>query len=292
LAQEQVTDKRRSREKILLTGGSGLLGRRLAARLRERHEVTHFELADPGDGLPWVQGDLRDPDAVASACEGQHVVIHTAALHGKAWAGVGDQTGFEVNVMGTRNVLEAARKTGVWRVVFTSSIWATGHGLPPAPYLPIDEGLPREPVEAYGLTKKLGEQMCRFAAECNGLSTLCLRPGGIAPEDMPLPRTFAHVFGCVDVRDIADAHVLALAAPDDMAHEVLVITAESPLCQVEPQEFFADPAGTLDRLIPGTKRLIESGEIALPPQQEWYSIDKAKRLLGYRPQHGFRVPAE
>ena len=278
-----------SREKVLLTGGGGLTGSRIAAQLRERCEVTHFEMSDPGDGLSWIKGSLCDPTAVEAACRGQDVVIHVAALHGKAWAQAGDHGGFEVNVMGTRNILDGARKGGAWRVVFTSSIWATGHAPAPAPYLPIDEELPREPIELYGLTKKLGEQMCRFASEQHGLSTICLRPGGICPEGADLQRRFGHCFGTVDVRDVVQAHVLALDAPDEMRHETFIITADSPLCTVDADRFFADRVGVLEDLVPGTRGLVEEGRLDVGGPTEWYTIEKAKQRLGYKPCHGFDV---
>ena len=127
--------------KVLVTGGSGLVGRSLVPMLRENHEVVHFDCADPGDGLPLFQGDLRDSNAVEKACAGMDGIIHVAALHGKAWQQAGDDAAFEINVVGTKNILEAARKNEVKRVVFTSSIWATGHLPSPAHYLPIDENL-------------------------------------------------------------------------------------------------------------------------------------------------------
>ena len=127
---------------ILLTGGSGLVGRTMVPLLRDSYSVTHFDVADPGDGFPFVQGDLRDARAVADACKGVDAVVHVAALHGKAWKAAGDDESFDVNVVGTKNVLEAARQAGVARVVFTSSIWATGHGDPPAPYLPARASVP------------------------------------------------------------------------------------------------------------------------------------------------------
>ncbi|MHB1355016.1 MAG: NAD-dependent epimerase/dehydratase family protein [Anaerolineae bacterium] len=281
------------RERILLTGGSGLLGRYLAALLRGRAQVTHFDLADPGDGLPWIKGSLCDAQAVEVACQGQDVVIHAAALHGPAWQVAGDHTGFEVNVMGTHNILEGARKGGAWRVVYTSSIWATGHAPAPAPYLPIDEALPREPLELYGLTKKLGENMCLFATERYGISTICLRPGGICREDAPPQARLSHLFGTVDVRDVATAHLLALDAPDTMRHERFVITASSPLCQIAPTRFFADGSGVLEQLFPGFGRRVAEGLFTLPAHSvEWYSIAKATSLLGYWPRYGFGLSAD
>lgn len=273
---------------VLLTGGNGLVGRTLAPMLRDTYDLTHFEMADPEDGLPFIEGDLRDSQAVADACKGIDAILHVAALHGRAWDEAGDEVGFEVNVIGTKNILEGAAQAGVKRVVFTSSIWATGHGVAP-PYLPIDENLPREPFELYGLTKIVGEQICRYATSKHGLSTIVLRPGGIAPADAYAPNQVNYLAGVVDVRDVARAHVLALEAPEDMRHEVFVVTADSPLCKVDPHEFRADPVGTLDKVVPGAAQLASQGKLQLSPDLEWYTVAKAKAMLGYEPKHNFTI---
>ena len=277
------------RERILLTGGSGLLGRTLTPMLAESYQVVHFDLIDPGDGHPFVQGDLRDAGAVAKACANMDAIIHAAALHGKAWAQAGDQVGFDINVIGTKNILEGAAKAGPRRVVFTSSIWATGHPPPPAPYLPIDEDLPRQPIELYGLTKLLGEQMCGYTSANHGLSTICLRPGGIQPAAGYRPGQVHLLDGTVDVRDVAQAHLLGLEAPENLRHEIFVITAASPLCQVDPQAFQADPAGTLEQVLPGAAAFLAEHQLEVPPDLEWFSIEKARRGLGYEPEYNFKI---
>jgi len=273
--------------KILLTGGCGLTGRTLAPMLKDTYDVTHFEMRDPGDGLPFIQGDLRSSQEVAKACEGMDAVIHVAALHGKAWNELGDDMGFEVNVTGTKNILEGAASAGVKRVVFTSSIWASGHGSPPPDCLPMDEEMQREPAELYGLTKILGEQMCRYATAKDGISTVVLRPGGIRPAEMYEPGYVGFLTAAVDVRDVAQAHVLGLQAPDEMTHEVFIITADSPLSNVDPEAFRQDPARTLDSVVPGAGELVRTGTLQLGAGAEWYTVEKAKRMLGYRPEFGF-----
>jgi len=274
-------------ENVLLTGGCGLLGRTLAPLLAAKYSVTHFEVSDPGDGLPWIQGDLRDGATVAKACCGMDAVVHVAALHGRSWADAGDDVGFQVNVVGTKNLLEGSVAAGVGRVVFTSSIWATGHDRPPAPYLPIDEDLPRQPAELYGLSKVLGEEMCRYATANHGTSTIILRPGGIRPADDFRPFDPALLFGAVDVRDVAQAHMLALQAREDLRHNVFVITADSPMCRVDLSAYQHDPARTLDALIPGVGQLVEDASVVLPARAEWYTIEKAQALLGYEPTFNF-----
>lgn len=274
------------RLKVLLTGGRGLVGRTLVPLLADTCDVTHFELADPGDGAPCIVGDLRDRQAVDAACRGKDAVLHVAAMHGARWREAGDDFSFEVNVVGTKNVLEAAARNGVRRVVFTSSIWATGHG-PEPPYLPIDEELPREPAELYGLTKKLGEQMCSYCTSNHGVSTICLRPGGILPADASAGRRISLLSQAVDVRDVAQAHVHALTAPRHMQHEVFVVTADSPLTALDPEAYFAAPLDALQSVMPGVSEAVAAGKLELPLFQEWYTIARARRMLGYAPEHNF-----
>ena len=275
--------------KVLLTGGSGLTGRTLAPMLKTKYDVTHFEMTDPGDGLPFVQGDLRSSQDVAAACVGMDAIVHVAALHGRAWNEAGDDVGFEVNVVGAKNILEAAAAAGVKRVLFTSSIWATGHGSPAPPSMPIDEDLDREPRELYGLTKILGEQMCRYASANSALSTIVLRPGGIRPAELYAPGEACYLFGAVDVRDVAQAHMLALEAPEEVHHDVFLATTDSPLKETDPAALQADPAAVLEAVAPGAGKLVEQGKIEVPGEAEWYTVAKGRRVLGYEPQYGFVV---
>jgi len=277
--------------RVLLTGGSGLVGTRLAPMLAQRHEVTHFECVDPGDGLPWIEGDLLDAQAVADACAGQEAVVHVAAIHGARWQELGDHAMFEINVMGTHNVLEGAAGAGVRRVVFTSSISATGHGQgTPPPWLPIDEDIPRGAADLYGHSKQVGELLCRHTAARHGLSVIILRPGFICAEDVEFARTLDFLFFMVDVRDVARAHLLALEAPADLGCEAFLITADSPLARIEPLQFFADRGGTLEKLYPGIGRYLADGTLAPPRGTEWYTIERARTVLGWEPEHGFALP--
>lgn len=278
--------------KVLLTGGSGLVGTRLAPMLAERHEVTHFEQRDPADGLPWIEGDLLDHEALREACEGMDAVMHVAAIHGANWRARGDHAMFEVNVMGTQNVVDAAVRAGVRRVVFTSSISATGHGQgTPAPYLPIDEDIPRGPADLYGQSKALGEAICRFATGRHGLSTIMLRPGFICDESVEFPATLRLLSCMVEVRDVASAHVAALEC-EAVHHGAFVVTADSPLARIEPLRFFADRRGCLEELFPGIGAHIDAGTIDPRTITEWYTIERARTVLGWEPRRNFELPEE
>ncbi|MGI5817882.1 MAG: NAD-dependent epimerase/dehydratase family protein [Armatimonadota bacterium] len=277
--------------KVLLTGGSGLVGLRLAPMLAERHEVTHFEMREPGDDLPWIEGDLLDPEAIRRACEGMEAVVHVAAIHGANWRALGDHAMFEANVMGTQNVVDAAVRAGARRVVFTSSISATGHGQgPPPPWLPIDEEIARGPADLYGQSKALGEQICRFATERHGLSTIILRPGYICDESTQFPDTLRLMSFMVDVRDVARAHLAALECEAEVHHGAFLVTADSPLARIEPLRFFADRRGCLDELVPGIGAYIDDGTLDPRSINEWYTVDRARWGLGWEPEHNFELP--
>ncbi len=250
--------------------------------------MVHFDISDPGDGHRWIGGDLRDAAAVERACDGVDTIMHIAALHGKAWREAGDDVGFEVNVMGTKNVLAAAVKQGVRRVVFTSSIWATGHG-PNPPYLPIDEELPREPAELYGLTKALGEKMCRFYSSAHDISTIVLRPGGIRPAEAFDSHAWFYLIGAVDVRDVAEAHRLAIEAPDEMKHEVFNVTADSPIAGLGADVLEGDAVAAFERVMPGVRKAADAGTFNAGGVREWYTVAKARRMLGYEPRFNFSV---
>src|SRR5689334_3669095 len=143
---------------IAITGGLGRLGRYVVAACTPNHSVR---VVDIGPATECHQADVRDLPALLTAFRGMDVVIHLGAID-KSVA-VDDAATMQVNVMGTWNVFEAARQTGVRRVVHCSSSSATGVDqtnptIPPA-YLPIDEQHPTHPTDAYGLSKLCGERI-------------------------------------------------------------------------------------------------------------------------------------
>ena len=156
---------------VLITGGSGYFGTLLAASALARGDrVRTFDLNPPADDgdVEFVQGDVRDPDAVARACQGVDVVLHNVAQVPLAK----DRALFDsVNVGGTANLLVAARNAGVAKVVHTSS--SAVFGIPESN--PVTEETPPRPLEAYGRAKLRAEALCREAA-AGGLDVTVVRP--------------------------------------------------------------------------------------------------------------------
>jgi 2-alkyl-3-oxoalkanoate reductase len=220
------------RNPVLVTGGTGFLGRRLVERLLDQGRPVSVLARSPAPdlearGVRFIPGSIMDPDAVQAACAGTGTVFHVAAKVG-VWGRRADY--FRMNIQGTQAVVDGCRKAGVPRLVYTStsSVVYNGRDLSGA-----DESLPlttKCPCP-YPLTKALGEDAV-LAANSPGLKTISLRPHLIwGPGDRHLiPRLLAQArsgrlritgsgqnrVDFVHVENVVDAHLLAeasLAAP-------------------------------------------------------------------------------
>jgi uronate dehydrogenase len=160
--------------RILITGAAGYVGRRLSRALTAHHDLI---LADvqPLDDPRWRALDVTRFDQAVAAARGVDAIVHLAVATGHEGEFEDDafnQTRFDVNVKGTWNMLEAARRAGVRRFVYTSSLMVVW-GYPPPQHVAGDA--PARPVGTYALTKQLGETMCEHYARVHGLPVICLR---------------------------------------------------------------------------------------------------------------------
>ena len=211
----------------LVTGGCGLTGRALVARLLadgRRVRVLDLEPCDDA-AVDVVTGDIRDPAAAARACVGVDTVYHTVAV--VTQHPVKTPLVRSVNIDGTRVMLAAAQDAGVTRFVFTSSIDVVFDGRDIAAG---DESLPygRRFLDEYGRSKAEAEQLVLAANGQRGLTTVALRAAGIfGPHDRHrLPVALAHIrrngyvpmgnrtarFSHVYVDNLVHAHALAARA--------------------------------------------------------------------------------
>lgn len=164
--------------KALVTGGAGFIGSNVVELLvREGHEVIVLDDLSSGyqenlrDDVAFVQGDVSKPDAVATAAQGCEVVFHLAASVGNTRSIDNPVRDSEINVIGTLNVLEAARKHGIKRVVLSSSAGIFGE----LKTLPIAEDHPQDPDSPYGVSKLAAEKMCLVYNKLYGMKNVCLR---------------------------------------------------------------------------------------------------------------------
>lgn len=172
---------------ILITGGMGQVGSYLVEHFHNEHSVTIIDNREsvvgwqpPGD-VKVLRTDIRDKN-IAQLIKGTEVIIHTAAQVSVEKSLQSPCFDADNNILGTLNLLEAARKKNVERFIYFSS--AAVYGNPE--YTPIDEAHPTRPLSPYGLSKLTGERYALLYNELFDLPVVCLRPFNIySPRQDP-----------------------------------------------------------------------------------------------------------
>lgn len=277
--------------RIAVTGGSGKLGRSVVRRLTEDgHSVLNLDRT--GERSPALAiVDLRNYGQVLDVVfglddrhQGLDAIVHLGAI--PAPGIVPDAATFENNMLATYNVFQAARRAGIKKVVYASS--ETVLGLPfdvDPPYIPVDEEYPARPESTYSLVKHLEEQMAiemtRWDPE---LSITGLRFSNVMDpedyEDFPSFDSDAtlrkwNLWGYIDGRDGAQAVAKALENGKP-GFEAFIIANEDTVMNRSSASLAAE-------VFPDVEVTKELGE-----HETMLSIDKAKRLLGFAPEHSWR----
>lgn len=182
-------------KRVLITGAAGAIGTALRAglagayrplRLSDIRPIAHLAADEEA-----VQADLTDIAAVVSLMSGIDCVVHLGGVPREGpWDAI-----LQTNIVGTYNVFEAARKSGVKRVVFASSNHVIGFYRAQATVGTED---PVRPDSRYGVSKAFGEALARLYADKHGLSVACLRIGSFRPR----PETQRQLATWVSPRDL------------------------------------------------------------------------------------------
>jgi UDP-glucose 4-epimerase len=284
----------------LVTGGCGFIGVNLVKRLRGRGDAVrvfdnlstgrHEDIASLGAQV--IVGDVRDARALSDVAKGTDVVVHLAA-HTRVIESISDpDLNFDVNVIGTKNVLQACRDAGVQKLVFAS----TGGAILGDRKPPVHEEMVPRPISPYGAGKLAGEAYCSAFAGSFGLNTVALRFSNVyGPFSYHKGSVIAQfyrdllqgkplvVYGdgsqtrdFVFVEDLIDA--VLLAEQIDTPGDVFQIASgrETSLNQL---------IALIGQVVPDRKFSIcyepaRRGEIS----RNYADIEKARKALGYEPR--------
>jgi len=299
--------------KYLITGGSGFLGINLTRYLLNKgHDVICYDIAEfdypERDRITFVKADIRDRSALGRVMPGVHVVVHAAAalpLYSK-------EDIYTTDVIGTRNVVEAAYQASVERLIHISS--TAVYGIPD--HHPLYEDDPLRGVGPYGEAKIEAERVCLEYRQ-KSMCIPIIRPKSfVGPERLgvfallydwakdgrsfPVLGNGKNRYQYLDVEDLCDAIYLCATLPCEKTNDTFNIGAKEFSTVAEDFQAVLDYAGYGKKVRPFPAgpvilglRLLEA--LGLSPLYKWVyetiakdsfvSIEKAERILGFRPKY-------
>ena len=290
--------------RIFFTGGSGKAGHHVVRHLAEHgHQVTNADLVSLGHPeIADLRVDLTDIGETYSAMSGlarmeeldrtekrpaYDAVVHFAAV--PAILLTSDARTYATNVLSTYNVLEAATRLGVRKIVFASSETTYGicfaHGERRPLYVPVDEDHPTVPEDSYAMSKVANEVTARSFQVRTGADIYGLRINNVIEpheyaemfpaflDDPSLRRR--NLFAYIDTRDLGQMVQRCLEV-DGLGYEVFNVANADMSVAATTQQI-------RDRFYDGVDLRRQMGR-----DETFYSIDKARQLLGYAPQHSWR----
>ncbi len=272
--------------RCVVTGAGGYLARFVIDELEQEHDLTLFSRDAIKTSHEVVTGNFLTARDCRKALAGAEVVVHLGAIPEPS------PGTFAVNSMSTYRILEAARQSGVRRIVMASSNCVYGHCyrssgsvfLPLA--LPIDEGHPSRPEDTYGLSKVVGEEILAAFVRGYGLEAAALRLAWVWGDrehewwltqgHADLERYGEGLWAYIDARDAARAFRLAVEAevlPAETAYNINALDTMSEM-----------GSATLAReYLPHLGHLADS----LSGRDSFFSSERARAVLGWVPHHSW-----
>ncbi len=215
--------------KVLLVGGSGMVGTFITPYLKERHSLRVLDLQAPtADGVEYVEGSITDPEVLEVALQGCDSFINLVMMGPQGGASTEQSlpliiSNYEVNTLGLHLLLYTAQGLGIRRGVHTSTMSVHYRG---RTWYGQEEDVALDTPSVYGLTKSLGEVICAYFARWFDMNIIALRITGPRPcaryleERRDRPAGFEQTRGpdgagpifATDEEDLASAYLAALEA--------------------------------------------------------------------------------
>lgn len=281
-------------KKIVVTGGSGGAGRFVVRDLLDHgYQVRNLDIAAPAtDDCPYVAVDMADYGSVFAALHGYDAVVHLAANPQPGFDFVTGADRFKGNTVSTYNAFQAAVALGMERVVWASSEMALGFPFESVrpDSVPVDETHEPKPENSYALSKVVSEHLAEHMNRLYGMPFVGLRFSNILFEDPDHPASYAKIPGYwndpqsrrfnlwsyVDARDVAQSVRLSLEYGNTNAEAFIIAAADTIMTQSNQE--------LIDAVFPGVPLSPELGA-----HETMISIEKARRLLGYKPAYSWRT---
>lgn len=300
---------------ILVSGGAGFIGSNLVKELLDSgntvHVLDNFATGKRENLLPYrnhpkfklFEGDLRSFHIVRDAVKGCEYIMHQGALPSVPRSIADPITTNDVNILGTLNVLEAAKEFNVKRVVFASSSSVYGNN----PELPKHEEMPVMPLSPYAITKYVGERYCQVFYHLYGLETVALRYFNVfGPNQDPTsqysavipkfiraimndesPIIFGDGMQSRDFTFVANniqANILACLAPNAPGEAINIACGE--------RYTLIDLVNEINRILGKSIEPIFELDRAGDVKHSLASIEKAESILEFTPQVSFKEGLE
>jgi UDP-glucose 4-epimerase len=288
--------------RVLVTGSAGHLGEALVRVLRDSGaDVVGVDIVE--SPYTTVVGSVADRAVARNSLSGVSAVLHAATLHKPHVGSHGKQAFVDTNITGTLTLLEEAVAAGVGAFVFTSTTSAFGRALTPAPGEPtawITEDIAGVPRNIYGATKTAAEDLCALVHAEHGLPAIVLRTSRFFPEaddNDEVRAAYAdanikaneYLYRRVDVQDVADAHLLALARAPEIGFGKYIISATTPFTHGDLAALREDAPAVVRRLFPDQEaEYARRGWRMFPTIGRVYVNARARAELGWAPRYDFR----
>lgn len=302
-------------KRVLITGGSGFFGIALVEALLDKNyqvrvlDLEPLDKADIKQKIEFIKGDIRDYETVTRACKNVNIVVHNAAVLPVSRSS--RKFFWDVNVGGTRCVLEEALANSVEKVIYISS--SAPYGIPVE--VPITEKTPFNPVCNYGKSKIAAERVCNEYRK-RGLDIVILRPRTIVGKgrlglfqilfswiadnkNIYVIGAGKNLFQYLSESDLIDACLLSIER--DCRNEDFNLGSDEFKTVKEGLQGLIDYVGSRSKVVPVSASIARFflrilDKLNLVPLTSWhymtadkpfyFDISKAKNILGWKPQEG------